>query len=146
MRIIVSEEFSKLSKSKYPKSETEPTNPWAVCTDRVGRDDEDKYERCVHHIKDQNRKENKSKKSSDLGDMKPSEIGGIYGPAVEEEDDRAGFHVKQKGRAHRPGLRPGAGGDATWDDVIRKIRQNKELEPQFASNKKVVIEAKKKEK
>lgn len=59
MKLLFSESFEKLSKSKYPKSETEPTNPWAVCTDKVGRENKDKYERCVRHIKDQNRKENK---------------------------------------------------------------------------------------
>jgi len=38
--------FKKISK-KYSKKETEPYNPWAVCTESVGRDDEDKYEKCV---------------------------------------------------------------------------------------------------
>lgn len=60
MKSLFSESFKKKAKSKYPKSETEPTNPWAVCTDKVGREDEDKYERCVHHIKNQNRKKNKN--------------------------------------------------------------------------------------
>jgi hypothetical protein len=26
-------------------------NPWAVCTDSVGREDEKKYERCVMKVK-----------------------------------------------------------------------------------------------
>lgn len=31
-------------------------NPWAICTASVGRDDEDKYERCVQDVKKKNRK------------------------------------------------------------------------------------------
>lgn len=30
-------------------------NPWAVCTDRVGREDKDKYERCIHHVKEKSK-------------------------------------------------------------------------------------------
>ena len=26
-------------------------NPWAICTESVGRDDKDKYERCVLEVK-----------------------------------------------------------------------------------------------
>jgi len=47
MKIIQTQKFEKLSKNKYPKSETTPYNPWAVCTDSAGREDKEKYERCV---------------------------------------------------------------------------------------------------
>jgi len=30
-------------------------NPWAVCTESVGREDEDKYERCVKKVKKKER-------------------------------------------------------------------------------------------
>ena len=30
-------------------------NPWAICTDSVGRDDKEKYEKCVKSVKRQNR-------------------------------------------------------------------------------------------
>jgi len=50
------------AKSKYPKSETTPYNPWAVCTDSTGREDKDKYERCVKHVKEKNKKQNREKK------------------------------------------------------------------------------------
>lgn len=30
-------------------------NPWAICTDSVGREDKDKYESCVKSVKKQNR-------------------------------------------------------------------------------------------
>ena len=34
----------------------EENNPWAICTDSVGREDKDKdkYERCVKSVKKQN--------------------------------------------------------------------------------------------
>lgn len=38
------------SKSKGKKKSYDP-NPWAVCTKSVGRDDSDKYERCVLDVK-----------------------------------------------------------------------------------------------
>mgnify|MGYP003127268582 CR=1 FL=1 len=32
----------------------EENNPWAICTASVGREDKDKYERCVKSVKKQN--------------------------------------------------------------------------------------------
>lgn len=60
MKIIETNSY-KQAKSKYPKSETTPYNPWAVCTESCGREDEDKYERCVRDLKKKNKKENKKK-------------------------------------------------------------------------------------
>lgn len=43
--------------ASYQKNEKDaskegvPVNPWAVCTKTVGRDDEEKYERCVQDVK-----------------------------------------------------------------------------------------------
>jgi hypothetical protein len=50
---------------KYPKSEMKPYNPFAVCTESVGRDDKDKYERCIQHVKEQNKdkKDKRDKKA-----------------------------------------------------------------------------------
>ena len=64
MKKIETESFKKLAKSKYPKEETEPYNPWAVCNKSTGgkKEDPEKFERCVHHLKDQNKKDNKKKK------------------------------------------------------------------------------------
>lgn len=60
MKLLYSESF-KRAKSKYPKSETEPYNPWAVCNKSTGgkKEEPEKFERCVRHLKDQNRKKNK---------------------------------------------------------------------------------------
>ncbi len=60
MKKIFTSNYLKKAKSKYPKKETEPYNPWAVCTKSVGREDKDKYERCVKQIKKQNREKNSS--------------------------------------------------------------------------------------
>jgi hypothetical protein len=61
---------SKKGKNKYPKSETEPYNPWAVCTESVGRDDKEKYESCVKQVKEQNKERNKNKKSKESSENK----------------------------------------------------------------------------
>lgn len=47
--IILTKEnmFNALSEAK----KTGKVNPWAVCTASVGRDDKDKYERCVTDVK-----------------------------------------------------------------------------------------------
>jgi len=42
----------KKKKSKKKKKEWDP-NPWAVCTKSVGREDKEKYERCIQHVKEQ---------------------------------------------------------------------------------------------
>ncbi len=61
MKVLHSESFSRVAKSKYPKNETEPYNPWAVCNKSTGgkKEEPKKFERCVQHLKDQNRKKNK---------------------------------------------------------------------------------------
>jgi len=60
-------------KKKYPDSEMKPYNPFAVCTDSVGREDKDKYESCVQQVKQKNRDSKKpSKKDSKEGSKKSS--------------------------------------------------------------------------
>jgi len=60
MKIIETKQF-KLAKNKYPKNEMTPYNPFAVCTESTGREDKEKYERCIQSLKKQNRKRNKKK-------------------------------------------------------------------------------------
>ena len=48
-------------KTVEAKKKGKPVNPWAVCTKSVGRDDPDKYERCVLDVK----KEHPVKESED---------------------------------------------------------------------------------
>lgn len=126
MKIIISENYSKLAKSKYPKSETEPTNPWAVCNKSTGgkKKSPAKFERCVQHVKQQNRKENKTK------DMKPSKPGEVYTPAVEKRDDESGYNVRQKGQIHRKKLprdkfpeNKGPVDDKKWEELVKKINK-----------------------
>ena len=45
IRRIVQEEMTKLLEEKAKD------NPWAICTASVGRDDKEKYERCVKSVK-----------------------------------------------------------------------------------------------
>lgn len=128
MKIIISENYLKLSKSKYPKSETEPTNPWAVCNKSTGgkKKSPAKFERCVQHVKRQNRKKNKTK------DMKPSKPGEVYTPEVEKRDDEIGYNVRQKGQIHRKKLprdrfpeNKGPIDDEKWKELLEKIKKNK---------------------
>ena len=37
--------------------EEKENNPWAICTTQVGREDKEKYEKCVKSVKKQNRSE-----------------------------------------------------------------------------------------
>jgi hypothetical protein len=54
MKVIKTALYQKLSKKK----EWNP-NPWAVCTDSVGREDPEKYERCVKKVKKKQCKDSK---------------------------------------------------------------------------------------
>jgi hypothetical protein len=57
MRIIKTASYIEATKKKGKKKkgrkypEYSP-NPWAVCTKSVGRDDKEKYEDCVHDVKE----------------------------------------------------------------------------------------------
>lgn len=60
MKILTSGHFTRVSEGKYPEAEVEPYNPWAVCNKSTGGKEEspEKFERCVHHLKEQNKEEN----------------------------------------------------------------------------------------
>lgn len=59
MKEILTSNYIKLA--KIPKSELEPYNPFAICNKSTGgkKEDPEAFERCVHHIKDENKKKNK---------------------------------------------------------------------------------------
>ena len=61
MKEIFTSNYLKISKNKYPRKETEPYNPWAVCNKSTGgkKEDPEKFERCVKYVKKQNREKNK---------------------------------------------------------------------------------------
>ena len=124
MKIIETNNFKKIA-GKIPKSETTPYNPWAVCTESVGRENKDKYEKCVQHIKKQNREKNK--------DSKPAMEGETYSPKTEEE-----YLRRNKGKLERKGV-PGKQ-KKNWDDVLNKMRKTK-IEPQYAENKEDIKES-----
>ena len=57
----------KKSRSKKKKAKMKKkNNPWAICTSEVGRDNEDKYERCVKSVKKQSNIKEKTLKESKL--------------------------------------------------------------------------------
>ena len=43
-----------LKRRKSREDLEEEKNPWAICTDSVGREDKEKYEKCVKSVKKQN--------------------------------------------------------------------------------------------
>lgn len=67
------QESAKLQEKKKKKAKLKKKpNPWAICTAQVGRDDKEKYEKCVlsvkekHGIKKENLQESKMSKNPDL--------------------------------------------------------------------------------
>ena len=42
--------------TESPVEEAQENNPWAICTAQVGREDKEKYEKCVKSVKKQNRR------------------------------------------------------------------------------------------
>ena len=119
MKNILTGSFHKLAKSKYPKSETEPYNPWAVCNKSTGgkKEDPDKFERCVHHLKDQNESDNKKAETDDL---KSAGKGNILGrPSryrVDEYDPKKIDEEKEREY------------DTLWEEALRKVKR-KDREP-----------------
>jgi hypothetical protein len=85
--------YSKLKKY-VENSVNETYNPWAVCTSKVGRDDKEKYEKCVMGVKEkQGMKEEELEEKSDSksqqrlmgqvygiksGELKPSDLNPEY--------------------------------------------------------------------
>ena len=124
MRIIETNNFKKIA-GKIPKSETAPYNPWAVCTESVGRENKDKYEKCIQHIKKQNREENE--------DSKPAMEGQVYSPETEDE-----YLSKNKGKLHRIGVPKKQKMDD--DEFLRRFRKTKH-EPQYAGKKEDIKES-----
>jgi hypothetical protein len=40
----------------YKKVHAKQNNPWAICTKSVGREDKDKYEKCILDVKKDKKK------------------------------------------------------------------------------------------
>jgi hypothetical protein len=65
MKIIKTAGYVEAKKGKKKgttyKGEHFDVNPWAVCTESTGREDKEKYERCIQHVK--NKSKSKKKKN-----------------------------------------------------------------------------------
>jgi len=140
MKILYSKIFNKSAKDKYPKSETEPYNPWAVCNQSTGGKNEEpeKFERCVNHLKDQNKEKNKKvdkfKDTRRTVDYRtnPSleeELGDVFQEKMDE--DISGKRKEKKDRKL----------DDVWLNTLGKIRSKKKNEEMSVA---FVIESKKK--
>lgn len=132
MKIYKTASYKKIAK----KGKDWDPNPWAVCTESVGREDEDKYERCVQDVKKQQKKQKK-------------EAQDVWTPAMEEEleekelakkrerrrlkDDFINPHMRRPGKGRGiPRIKQRRGveevvTDDDWEKLVDKIK-NKELE------------------
>jgi len=45
------EKVPKIATAAEPDIMEKETNPWAICTSQVGREDKEKYEKCVKSVK-----------------------------------------------------------------------------------------------
>jgi len=50
--ILLKSELDKIDKEVFKAKIQKQNNPWAICTESVGRDDKAKFESCVMHLKD----------------------------------------------------------------------------------------------
>ena len=152
MKIIKTAEYNKIAK-KYPKSETTPYNPWAVCNESIGgkKESPEKFERCVHHIKDQNKGENKDEKKQSQYE------GQVYTPEIEDpfaenqsrlfkKKKELGFEPPKKRRGltrqqRREIAKPKIDmSDKEWKEQVRRVLNKPE--PTFAESNKIIIKAK----
>ena len=115
MKIIETNSFKKIA-GNIPESQLKPYNPFAVCKSRInGKEEPDKLERCIHHVKEQNE------------ETKPAMEGEVYSPKNEDE-----YLSKNKGKLHRKAVPKKE--KSTWDDVVNKMRKTK-YDPQYAKSK-----------
>ena len=49
--VSVMEKVPKIDTAEEPDIMEKETNPWAICTSQVGREDKEKYEKCVKSVK-----------------------------------------------------------------------------------------------
>ena len=81
MKEIISSEFEKMA--KIPREELEPSNPFPICNESVGTEKTKKRERCIQHIKDQNREENSCTKGKDGNEEGLEDTKDLQGPPRE---------------------------------------------------------------
>ena len=143
MKIIETNLFLKLA--KIPKSELEPYNPFAVCSTSVGTEDTPARERCIKHIKKQNKEKNNGKKKKDkkeasLNTEKPSWTPNVVPPAEEDQflEDTKGVEPHKKRPPRRTGNK-----DMSQDEFLRLLYRDpvneRDLVP--AQNKNTIITA-----
>lgn len=131
------------AKSKYPEKEISPYNPWAVCNESTGgkKENPDKFERCVHHVKEQNIEESKPARIRNRKDymqpesLSPQDFDSRFDNFEEHEGDREQYL------------------NSVWDRLMalqsKDKKNHEERGVAIASKnnpKRIVVEAKKKEK
>lgn len=156
MKVIESSKYQKIAK----KEKWDP-NPWAVCTESTGREDKDKYERCVQDVKKKQKKKKNKKESSDewlnvvysyedksikdsgsdgMKDMRSRRTVDYRSNDIPSEEFQTKLEDELSGEGEKERQRRL---DDLWEDKMRRLndkRKNNKEEPIRA----FVIEAKKK--
>ncbi len=116
LKKIIAEEISRFEEAEKP-------NPWAICTDSVGREDKEKYERCVKDVKAQHNLKEGSEgttafdlvkqisKALELIEEKPRNL---------PEAARILYDVLETLRSDDPKLNPATPKYDTWTDVTNE--------------------------
>ena len=115
MKVIKTASYQKLSKKK----EWNP-NPWAVCTDSVGRENPDKYERCVQKVKSKQTND-KLKDKKDAKERLPWDSEQDFFDRI--KDEFSGYSEQKKE-------------DAMNDKWKMLMEKSKKKEPAYAKSKK----------
>jgi len=55
LKLLLNEQWPDKKRSREDLEEEKENNPWAICTASVGREDKEKYEKCVKSVKKQNK-------------------------------------------------------------------------------------------
>lgn len=138
MKVLYSESFDKIAENKYPKSETEPYNPWAVCNKSTGgkKEEPEKFERCVKHLKNQNKEKNKKAEIDEFKDIRGRTVHYRTDPIPEEDfqnrldEDMSGEKKENRNREL----------NNIWFNSLQKLRSKEKEELSVA----FVVESKKK--
>jgi hypothetical protein len=128
MKEIKTDNFKKLASDKE-------YNPWAVCNKSTGgkKEDPDKFERCVQHVKEQNR-ESEIDETKDA--VRPTKY--YRNDKITDEDFSRKIRDEMSGKADEDRRRSL---DNIWLDAIEKVKsdENKKKRTSFAG----IIEPKK---
>ena len=125
-------------------SEDKKPNPWAICTSKVGREDKDKYERCVKSIKSKHNIDEDQLEEEELEEISAVSGGGMHGsPGTRKNKETLIREILQTGVATMYNDREALVQETRLRGLIRKgikivlERQDKEKQKSLLEEKKL---------